>query len=223
MSARSGAGNDRGTVVRSTPSTRTRFWFDPRFALGLILVVASIVGVSVIVAGSDRTVAVYAARVPLAVGDSLDTGDLVETRVRLVGADDLYLTPALLPADGLVVTRTVTAGELVPAAAVGSRSGAAQTRIVFDLRGRLSSGVEAGSVVDVWSAAESESGEFGPPGVLVGRATIVRILEPTGLIQSDGGRSVEVLVPKDRVAAVLESVANDDAISVVAVDTMIGD
>ena len=207
---------------RPTTPTRTRFWFDPRFALGLILVVASIVGVSVVVAGSDRTVAVYAARVSLAVGDRLDAADLVETDVRLGAAGALYLTPARIPSDGLVVTRTVTAGELVPTAAVGSLAGEAVTSLVLEPRGRLSTGLAAGSVVDVWSAGEVDSGVFGPPAVLVGRAAIVRILEPTGLIQSGGGRAVEVLVPKDKVAAVLEAIANEDALSLVAVNAPIG-
>lgn len=208
---------------RQPATARTRFWVDPRFALGLVLVVASIVGVSVVVAGSDRTVAVYAARGPLAVGDSLDAADLVETRVTLGAADRLYLTPARLPAGGLVVTRTITAGELIPAAAVGSRTGEAVTSIVLDLHGRLSGALAAGSVVDVWSSAPTEDGGFGPPAVLVGGAAIVRILEPTGLIQSDGAKAVEVLVPKDKVATVLEAVANDEAVSLIAVNSPIGD
>ena len=209
----------------STPASRprSRFWFDPRFALGLILVVASIVGVSTVVAGNDRTIAVYAAKVPLAVGDSVGPADLVVTRVSLGAADTLYLTPARLPADGLIVTRTITAGELIPAGAVGTHAGVAVTSIVLDLRGRLSGGLQAGSVVDVWSAAPTEDGGFGPPAVLVGQATIVRILEPTGLIQSDGAKPVEVLVPKDKVAVVLEAVANDEAISLIAVNSPIGD
>ncbi|MCU1446448.1 SAF domain-containing protein [Cryobacterium sp.] len=207
----------------ATARTRTRFWVDPRFALGLVLVVVSIVGVSLVVAGSDRTVAVYAARGPLAVGDSLDAADLVETRVTLGAADRLYLTPARLPAAGLVVTRTITAGELIPASAVGTHAGEAVTSIVLDLRGRLSGALTAGSVVDVWSSAPTEDGGFGPPAVLVGGAAIVRILEPTGLIQSDGAKAVEVLVPKDRVATVLEAVANEEAVSLIAVNSPIGD
>ncbi|WEO78185.1 SAF domain-containing protein [Cryobacterium sp. SO2] len=216
-------GPDAGSGRPKTGAqTRTRFWFDPRFALGLVLVVASIAGVSVVVAGSDRTIAVYAARAPLAVGDSLDPADLVETRVSLGAADTLYLTPARLPADGLVVTRTITAGELIPASAVGTHAGTAVTSIVLDLSGRLSAGLTAGSTVDVWSAAPTEDGGFGPPSVLVGQAAIVRILEPTGLIQSDGARSVEVLVPKAKVAVVLQAVANEEAISLIAVNSPIG-
>lgn len=216
-------GAEPGSGRAKTPAqTRTRFWFDPRFALGLVLVAASIVGVSVVVAGNDTTIAVYAAKGPLAVGDSLDAADLVETRVSLGVADTLYLTPARLPAAGLVVTRTITAGELVPAAAVGTHTGETVTSIVLDLRWRLSTGLEAGSIVDVWSAAPTEDGGFGPPSVLVGQAAIVRILEPTGLIQSDGAKAVEVLIPKGKVAVVLEAVANDEAISLIAVNAPIG-
>lgn len=218
---RRGPGPGSGRPKASAP-TRTRFWVDPRFVLGLVLVIASIVGVSAVVAGSDRTVAVYAARVPLAVGDSLDLADLVQTRVSLGTADELYLDAARLPAEGLVVTRTIAAGELIPAAAVGTHAGEAVTSIVLEVSGRLAVGLAAGSIVDVWSAAETEDGGFGPPSVLVGEAAIVRILEPTGLIQSDGAKSVEVLVPKDKVAVVLEAVANDEAISLIAVNTPVG-
>lgn len=213
----SGSGRPKVTVP-----TRTRFWVDPRFALGLVLVVASIVGVSMVVAGSDQTIAVYAAKGSLAVGDSLDAADLVETRVSLGGADTLYLTPARLPVDGVVVTRTITAGELIPAAAVGTHAGESVTSIVLDLRGRLSEGLVAGSVVDVWSAAPTDDGRFGPPAVLVGQAAIVRVLEPAGLIQADGAKPVEVLVPKDKVAVVLEAVANEEALSLIAVNSPIG-
>jgi hypothetical protein len=210
-------------AVRPAATTRPRFWVDPRFVLGLVLVIGSILGVSAVVAGSDTTIPVYAARGSLAVGDSLDPGDLVETRVSLGSAETLYLTPTRLPAAGLIVTRAITAGELIPAAAVGTRAGEDLTSVVLDLSGQLSGGLSAGSVVDVWSAPPVDGGGYGPPAVLVGRAAIVRILEPTGLIQSEGAKAVEVLVPKDRVASVLEAVANEDAVSLIAVNTPIGD
>jgi hypothetical protein len=201
---------------------RTQFWFDPRFAIGLALVVGSVVGVYAIVAGSDRTTPVYAARASLAVGDRIDPSDLVVARVRLDGSAGLYVTPDRLPGDGLVVTRTVTAGELLPLSAVGTTAGALVTSVVVDLQGKLAAAIQAGSVVDVWSARQGENQRFGPPSVLVGRASIVRIVESTGLITADNGQSVEILVPKDKVAAVLESIANGDAIAVVPVNTALG-
>lgn len=207
----------------STNNSRARFWFDPRFAIGLVLVLAAVGGVFVIVAGSDRTTTVYAARSVLTVGEHLEAGDLGLSQVRLDGADDLYLTPGRLPADGVIVTRTVAEGELVPASAVGRNSGAERSSVVVDLTSTLAAAVGPGAVVDVWSARQTGQAKFAPPAVLVGRAGVVRIVEPVGLVAANGRRSVELLVPRDRVAAVLEAIANGDAIAVVPVNEPLGD
>jgi hypothetical protein len=58
---------------------------------------------------------------------------------------------------------------------------------------------------------------FGPPAVLVGSATVVRVLESKGLISDSRGHVVELLVPRDKIARVLEAVAGGDAISLVPV------
>lgn len=203
-------------------TTRTRFWFDPRFAIGLALVVASVVGVYAIVASTDRTSAVYAARAGLAIGDKIDATDLVITRVRLGEAGELYLSPGRLPRAGLVVTRTVAAGELLPVSSVGTSAGVSVTSVVVDLQGKLAASIGPGSVVDVWAARQGEQGQFGPPVVLVAQASVVRIVDQASLIATDGAQSLEILVPKGKVAAVLESAANEDAVAVVPVNTAVG-
>jgi hypothetical protein len=192
-----------------------RFWFDPRFAVGLALIVASIAGVVLIVGAADSSVRVYAAGGPLAPGDSIRAADLVETSVRLDGAERLYLVPDDLDAHGLVVTRPVAEGELVPASAVGSPDGERQTSVVLGVQGALAASVAPGSLVDVWSARAIGSGQFEAPAVVVPGATVVRLVEDSGLVVDDSAASVEVLVPRDRVARVLEALANDDAVSVV--------
>jgi flagella basal body P-ring formation protein FlgA len=196
-------------------AARRRFWFDPRFAVGLVLIVASVVGVVLIVAAADSSVQVYAARAPLAPGDSVDADDLVATSVRMDGAEALYLVPDDVGRDGLVVTKPVAEGELVPASAVGSPEGERQTSIVLAVSGRLAASVAPGSLVDVWSARALGSGQFEAPAVVVPGATVVRLVEDTGLVVDDAATAVEVLVPRDRVARVLEALANDDAVSVV--------
>ena len=194
---------------------RRRFWFDPRFAIGLLLIVASVAGVVGIVGAADSSVFVYAAREPLAPGDRVDADDLVGTSVRLAGAERLYLVPDDLPDDGLVVTKAVAEGELVPASAVGSTEGERQTSIVVGVSGELAESVEAGSIVDVWSARESTGGVFEAPVVIVSGATVVRLVDRQGLVVDNDSRSIEVLVPRTDVARVLEAIANDDAIAVV--------
>ncbi|WP_104134459.1 hypothetical protein [Cryobacterium sp. Y62] len=197
--------------------TRRRFWVDPRFVIGLVLVTASIVGVGVIVAGSDRTTAVYTARHTLTVGDRLTKTDLVETRVRLGGAADLYLSPTVAP--GLLVTQTILAGELVARSAVGEAAGELTTSVVVDVPGRLAARVVSGSVVDIWSARATGPAEYAPPTILVAQAVVVRIVIPTGIIAADNGQSVELLVPKVNVADVLEAIMNGDALAIVPVNT----
>lgn len=210
-----------GTSPGRAPRTRRpagRGGFDPRFLIGLALVTASIAGVWFVVAGIDTSVGVYAARAPLQVGDRVVAADLIVTPVRMASAGNLYVTPGSLPPDGLVVTRTVAAGELLPKAAVGASAGASVTRLVVDTTETLSGSLTPGAVADVWAAKQAERGRFGPPVVLVSSASVVRVIEKTGLMTGGSGQSVEILVPREKVAAVLESVANEDAIALVPVN-----
>ncbi|GAA3892575.1 flagellar protein FlgA [Leifsonia kafniensis] len=199
-------------------SGRSRFWFDPRFSIGIGLVITAIIGVVAIVANADATTPVLAAREPLMVGDTISRSDLVAVQVRLGTASDRYLIPDALPADGLVVTRTVAAGELVPMTAVGTQSGITLTNIVVRLQGSLPASIGPGSVVDVWASRAGENGQFGPPAVLVDGAEIVRLVASSGFM-TDDGTSVEILVPKHDVAALLEAMANGSAIAAVPVNT----
>ncbi|MEP6482143.1 MAG: SAF domain-containing protein [Rhodoglobus sp.] len=194
---------------------RKAFAFDPRLAIGLLLVVASVVAVVGVVSSADRTVQVYAARDPLAPGDKIRADDLQERSVRLENAGQLYLLPGDIPAAGLVVTRTVSPGELVPASAIGSVDGLRLTSIVLTMSSALAASVQPGSVVDVWAAREVENGQFGPPTVIVAGASVVRLLESDSIVAAHETTGIEVLVPKAKIARVLEALANDDAISVV--------
>jgi hypothetical protein len=193
------------------------WWFDPRFAIGLGLVVASVLGVLSLVAAADGGVQVFAARSALSPGDRIDAGDLVAQSVRLGAAEVKYLSSGEVPEAGLVVTRAVSAGELVPASAVGNPAGVRVASVVVTVQGELARSIAAGESVDVWSARETENGVFGPPAVLVSSATVVRIVPSQGIIAERGGESVEVLVPRTKTARVLEAIANQDAISLVPV------
>ncbi|THG30706.1 hypothetical protein E6C64_07830 [Naasia lichenicola] len=211
----SGAGSPRTGVGGAS---RPRFWLDVRFVLGILLVVGSVTGVVLVVGSAERTVAVYAAAEPLAAGDLVTADQLTTIEVRLGGADGRYLSDGDLPDGGVMVTRSVAAGELVPIAAVGAPTSIRDASIVIRTSSELPRGVDAGTVIDLWSAAEQEnSGRYAPPAVLVGSATVVRIVEASGLILDADSHAVEVLVPKTAVARVLQAIANSDAISVVPV------
>jgi len=190
-------------------------WREPRFLLGIVLVVVAVLGVAGLVTASDRTVQVYAARHALAAGDSVAASDLVGVRVRLGKAASAYLRST--PQEGTVVTRTVAAGELVPVGALGAASAQRETSVVISIDGELPAAVDAGASVDVWSAAatgkSTGTAKFGAPRVLVPDATVVRVVQDSGLGQASGV-AVEVRVPKDATAELLESLANGDDITV---------
>lgn len=188
---------------------------DPRLLIGVTLVVASVAGVWAVVAAADETVQVYAASGPLAPGDRVNASDLKAANVRLEAATDLYLATGSIPADGLVITHPVGAGELVPVSATGSIDGLRLTSLVLSVDGQLAAAVGPGSLVDVWASRETEAGSFGAPVTIVAGATVVRLVASESIVGTGETTAVEVLVPRSKVARVLEAVANDDAISIV--------
>jgi hypothetical protein len=201
----------RGAATRRARSVA----LDPRLLIGLALVVGSVAGVLAIVSAADETVQVYAAGQSLAPGDRIDVRDLEPVDVRLDDAGTLYLVPGDVPSAGVVVSRAIDEGELVPASAVGSADGLRLTSVVLDVGGTLAASVTAGSTVDVWAAREAESGAFGPPVVIVSGATVVRLVESESIVAGGQTTGVEILVPKSKVARVLEAMANEDVLSIV--------
>lgn len=195
-----------------------RLRIDPRVVLGVVLVAVSTLGVTGVVQSLNRTVPVYRAAEPLVPGAHISAADLVATPVRLGPADPLYLTGPV-PAAGYVVTRTIAAGEMVPLSALGSASAVDVASVVVDLSTRLSGSIVAGAVVDVWSAPRKAGSttEFGAPVVLVSGATVVRTIAPQGIVQAAQQNTVELQVPRDDVAAVLQAVADGARISAVAI------
>lgn len=218
---------------------------DLRLVLGVLLVVGSVAGVYGIVAAADRRVTVYAAASALTPGERIDAGDLVPRSVALDGADRLYLAAGRIPSGGLVVTQPVAKGELLPTSSVGSTSGVRATSLVIQLATRVSGAVVPGATIDIWAAADPDamaavtpSGTSGTPGtsgtaasdstdaaatvdataptVIVSGATVVKVLDDTGGFSvASSGSSVEVLVPRSKVARLLQVIAQKASLAVV--------
>lgn len=210
------------TLPRAAVVARPRALIDPRLIVGLLLVLASVAGTVGIVAATDRTVPVYAASAALAPGDRIRAGDLVERRVSLDGADRLYLRSGSLPGSGLVVTRPVARGELVPSSAVGTAARAGLTSYVVQVAGRVSGAVAPGASVEVWGTPvpESVGAPADPPAVLAS-ATVVRVTADDGLVARDAV-AVEILVPRDRIAGLLQAVADGDRLSLLPESLSLG-
>jgi hypothetical protein len=218
------------------PNRRRSFWFDPRFAIGLVLVVVSVLGVGALVNAANASIDVLAARSTLTPGEKVHASDLVPTSVRVSRTAGLYLQASDVPPAGLIVTRAIAAGELVPHSAVGSEAGRLLTSIVVSVNSALASSVTAGSRVDLWSSQPAEAtgdgsgdagsspggaGQFAAPTVLVSSAIVVRLIDQKNLVASNGS-SVELLMPKSTAATVLDAIANGAVLSVLPVDLPLG-
>ena len=197
-----------------TSNRRGGLRVDPRLVIGALLVASSTAGVWALVAGLDDTVEVYAAKTALPAGSPVDGDDLELVKVGLGELDGQYLAVGSLP-DGAVLGRTVGEGELVPASALAAPEEESGATVVVAARGPLPSRVEPGAVVDVWAAEAGEHGEFGAPAVLVQKAEVAAVLEAEGIASAGTGASVELLVPREKLAALLEALASRDAIDLV--------
>jgi hypothetical protein len=206
---------------RSAPRLRIHraFIVDPRFIVGLVLVVVSALGVTWLVATVDHTTDVYVASSTLSSGERFTADDLALAHVRLGAAVDHYLEPSDIPADGAVVVRPIEEGELVPSSAVGAVRAGDEAQVVVTVSGPVPSVVDQGSRVSLWASPAADSGTtFGAPVVLVARAEVISVVEATGLVASGTDVQVELRVPRQSVASVLEAMANGATLAVVPDD-----
>ncbi len=187
---------------------------DLRLIIGVVIVIATALAGFALVSAADITTSVYTAAKSLSPGHVIKDSDLILTDVKLGKSSSAYLGVKELT-QGAVVTKAVAAGELVPLSAVGTAKQVATTNVVVQLDLPLSTDAVVGSTVDVWASMAAGQGIFGPPAVIISGAQIAHITEATGLAASTGGVRVEIVVPQSKVAALLESQANGDAISLV--------
>lgn len=201
------------TVADSVRPHRRAYFSDARFLLGILLIVASVAGVWFVVSAARQTAPVFAAAHTIVSGQPVTEADVRVVDVALGQVTDAYLTPEML-GDGVVATRTISAGELVPQSAIGDAAQAQSTSVVMRSAVDVPASVTAGSVVEVWAAPLVERGEYDVPRILVADATVVSVTSDDSMI-GGGAAALELVIPRADVAAVLAAIADDAALSVV--------
>ncbi|KAA9111194.1 SAF domain-containing protein [Microbacterium rhizomatis] len=202
------------TVLDTSTRRRPRaFWSDARFLLGIVLIAASVAGVWFVVVSARQTVPVFAAARTIVPGESLSGDAIRVVEVALGQAGEAYLAPTARQEDQ-VATRTIEAGELVPQSAVGSLSASSVTTVVVRSTVDVPSSVAIGTDVELWSAPRLEGGAYDSPRVLVGDATVSSIAQDEPMI-GGGSSALELVIPREDVAAVLSAMAAEAALSIV--------
>lgn len=201
-------------TAQVAPRQRPRaLWADARFVIGVVLVLVSIAGVWFVVASSRQTVPVYAATRTLLPGESISPSELRVVDVALGSLEGAYASGDTLPPDA-VVTRTIPAGELIPAAAVGAASEVRTTAIVVPSSTAIPASVEVGTPVEVWAAPLDGEGVRQAPRILVADAAVAA-LPSSDSVMASAAPSIELIVPRASVADVLSALAGEATLSVV--------
>lgn len=192
------------------------FWSDVRFFIGIALVAASIAAVWLIVTSSRETAPTLQATRTIVVGEVLTSADFRTVDVGLGVLSGDYLTPAEL-APGLIANRTIPAGELLPRTATSPADAARTTTVVIDSVAAIPASVEAGSLVELWSASPlADSRGFEVPTVLVPSATVAAVVPVQGMM-TRGGTTLELVVERSEIGAVLAAITDGSLLSVVPV------
>jgi hypothetical protein len=213
-------GDATGLADAATPAQRVRRpgWRDPRLWVGVVLVAGSVVAGSRLLAAADDTVQVWAAASDLGAGARLGEDDLVAARVRFADEDTLagyYTVDDELPAD-LELVHGLTAGDLLPRAAVGSsgESGLVEVPIAVEPE-QVPGSVAAGSLVDVYviAAPTPEEDAAGPPvdGPALTGVTVVDAPPLEDSFGTSGRRQLVLSVPEELAAPFFALLGSQDA------------
>ena len=197
------------TRVSRLPRAR---WLDARLLVGLLLVLLSVVVGAKVLADADQRVQVWSVTRDLGVDTPLSGDDLAARSVNLDTAGGRYLSAAE-SVDGLVLTRPVGRGELLPVAAVGRPDDAARRRLVIEVARVGVTGLTKGRVVDVYSVRETPSGESpSPPELVLAGVTVGEdVRSGSGGFGGSGSRAgVALLVGQDDVPALIDAVAHGE-------------
>lgn len=171
-----------GTPV-SPPAARatTRTWRDPRLFVGVAIVAVCVLLGARLLAAADDTVAVWSLREDVPAGTTITASQLERVDLRFGSADlaARYLSAGQPLPEGLVLTREVAAGELLPRAALGAGAPAAVVEVPVALPYEaVPSDVGVGEVVDVWVTPDDG-----------GAARAVVVLEGVRVVSAPRGSS----------------------------------
>jgi hypothetical protein len=189
-------------------------WLDPRLLVGLFLVLASVAVGSRVVASAEEGELVWSAARDLPAGTTLEAGDMEPTSVRLAGSTAQYVDAGAAPPTGYVLLRDVTAGELVPAAALATTDAPSSHRLVAVpvAPNHFPPGLVRGHRVDVYVTSAATPGsattDDAEPRLVLADASVAEVADGSGAFgASSGSVGIVLEVDESDAAAVVAAVA----------------
>jgi hypothetical protein len=173
---------------------------NSRLAMGLALFIIALTAASLISKEANRTVLVWASTGELAPGQVIEQSDLTATSVLLAQTAKNYLSSSAQIV-GTTVLNKISAGDLIPVAAIANDLDADNQRLVpltieiSDLPIALS----RGDVIDIYAIAKTNAKESISPTLLVSAVSIEQVLERS----NSGVVSVLVILENEQVISTL--------------------
>jgi hypothetical protein len=183
--------------------------------VGVLLVLASVIGVISLVGSADKTTDVYAARDSIAVGEKLSQENVVLAKVRLGETEEHYLTLESGLPEGLVAVQRVGKNQLIPRDSLGKMDALDRKPVTVTIEESLPDQAVAGTRVDVWVALPDARNGFSEPKLLLPGAEIAQVTPGSTALGSSRNTEVMVLVVDNQMPALLGAQANKAKISVV--------
>ena len=190
---------------------------DARWLIGLLLLVAGVAGTIRVIAAFDNSVTTWVTVRTVMPGDTLKPSDVRATKVRLGESSGTYFVGGGPPRG--VLQQVVTKGQLVPRASVGSPASVTVRTVTVPIEAGTVDAVRTGSTVEVWVAKKiSDAGadRYHAPQKVTDRALVARVGSANGgLVSVSDGKPVQLLVPSDRLADVIDAVNSKSRVTLV--------
>ena len=188
--------------------------------LSAAVIAGSVVGAWFVIESSKITEVYLVTKGTLASGTALIEENLETSDLALFSLGNQYLQAGELPI-GSYLTRTISAGEVIPRSAVTTQQLDDFSNIVLTPSVEISSAITPGSKVSVWASPALDYQSFGEPTIAALDVEVVQVKEPEGSFAS-GAKSVEIRVPITSIQSILRAIANRDAIALTASSVNLG-
>lgn len=190
-------------------------WKDPRLLVGVLLILASVVGVISLLGSADKTTEVFAAREAIAVGDKLSPDNVSRVKVRLGDVESRYITAESGMPEGVVAVQRIGKDQLLPRESLGNVDVLDRKPVAVTVQEALPDQAVAGTRVDVWVSMPDARNGFAPPKLLLPGAEIAQVSPGSTALGSSKSTVLMVLVGDEHMPSLLGAQANDAKISVV--------
>ncbi|GAA1278403.1 SAF domain-containing protein [Arthrobacter pascens] len=203
------------SAVASGARLKKPSWKDPRLLVGVLLILASVVGVISLLGSADKTTEVFVAREAIAVGEKLSPDNVSRVKVRLGEVESHYITAESGMPDGLVAVQRIGKDQLLPRESLGAVDVLDRKPVAVTVQEALPEQAVAGTRVDVWVSMPDARNGFAQPKLLLPGAEIAQVSPGSTALGSSKSTVLMVLVGDEHMPSLLGAQANDAKISVV--------